>query len=242
MQRGIKRKASSQGSLKDNLLKFPVLKIVNNKQEQFDSALTRYVTNSMRPFSTVEDPSFNEMIATLNPAIKVMSRGTLMKRIESSAHESRIEAREIFSRATNVSTCADVWATKNDSYLGVVATSLDDKYHRSTRLLACKPFPNPHTGERIAFHLSSIHREFSLSEEKLVGTTTDSASNNIKAFADFGLPLIDDDEDECEYQSDDNTESSEEIVDSVLVCSDDANQSTTEVWLPKHFKFVIFIS
>lgn len=219
------------------------MKVVNNKQERFDAALTRYVTNSMRPFSTVEDPNFKEMIATLNPEVKMMSRGTLMKRIEESTEESRTEAKELFSRATYVSTCADIWATKNDSYLGVAATSLDDSYHRYIRLIACKPFPNPHTGERIALHLSSVHTAFSLGEEKLVGTTTDSASNNIKAFADFGLTLVDDDEVECEDHSDDSmesagdTESAEDIV-----YTDESTKSNTEIWLPMHFKFVIFLT
>lgn len=59
--------------------------------------------------------------------------------------------------------------------------------------MACKQFPNPHTGAQIALQLSKIHEEYGLSTpDKLTGTTTGNASNNLKAFKDFGLTLIDD--------------------------------------------------
>ena len=202
----------------------------------------------MRPFSTVDDPNFNALIQCANSSLKVMSRRALMKCIQDKTTLIRNQIKIEFEKAQFVSTIADIWATKHDSYLGVAATFLDISFVRHVRLLACKPFPSPHTGERIAEGLSQIHKEFGLSLEKLVGTTTDNASNNLKAFKDFGLQLIDEEELEKDENSEDEQEEEEEENEVEIVNEIATNQENhpeeeehETSLLSRHFRFVFIV-
>jgi hypothetical protein len=211
------------------------LKVTNNKQNNFDGKLVNYISYSMKPFSTVEDQSFVELVEVLDKNIKVMSRRTLMRRIEESKDLVQAEIGRLFEKASNVATCADIWATKSDSYFGVAATCVDDNFKRQIRLLACRPFPNPHTGERIAEVLFDIHREFGLDRGKLVGTTTDNASNNIKAFKDFGLKL------KREKKNDDDGEDEESDEDEIDSNNSSVDDIDEDIWLPEHFRLAFFL-
>lgn len=75
---------------------------------------------------------------------------------------------------------------------------------RESAALACRRFRGSHTYDKIAELIHEVHSEFKLGPKKVLKTTTDNASNMVKAFTVFSQPqdlstpndLDDDDEDE----------------------------------------------
>lgn len=51
------------------------------KQQEFDQKIVNYIMKSGKPLSTVEDQSFVDLFS-YNPDLKVMTKSTLMRRIE----------------------------------------------------------------------------------------------------------------------------------------------------------------
>lgn len=65
---------------------------------------------------------------------------------------------------------------------------IDEKNLETKSLaLACKRFSGTHSFDQIAQNLNDIHESYNLSENKIVGTVTDNASNFCKAFNEFGI-------------------------------------------------------
>ena len=65
----------------------------------------------------------------------------------------------------------------------VVHKTLD----RRSAALACKRVLGSHTFDNIAELFDIIHKEFVLTNDKIVVIVTDNGSNFIKAFKEFGL-------------------------------------------------------
>lgn len=114
-------KGSTSHGGKQPKLKFPVLTKTTNQQTNFDSALIDYVVNSIRPFSTVSDENFKNMIKAANPSLKVLSRPTLMRRIKDEEGRWKEIVKTQLKEAEFVSTTADVWSSHHHSYMGVSA-------------------------------------------------------------------------------------------------------------------------
>lgn len=91
-----KRKAASQGpeaAKKQMTLYESLNQVPGTKQQKFEGYLTRYITESMRPYSTVEDPAFGELVHFLDPKLEMPSRRNLMRMIDEAANTSREEAK-----------------------------------------------------------------------------------------------------------------------------------------------------
>lgn len=203
------------------MLNFEVLSKASTAQKNFDVALVDYVVKSIRPFSTVSDPNFIDLIKAANKEINVMGRMTLMRRITDLTLTLKQKIIAKFNNAEFVSTAADIWSNQHHSYMGISAHYIDKNMERRSELLAVRHFPNPHTGERIAEVISAVHEEFNLNESKIVSTVTDNGSNIVKAFKDFGVRVIDDDGEEFEH--DDSNEQELDLAD-------------IRIWLPKHLR------
>jgi hypothetical protein len=203
---------------KKRKLNFNVGETIERRKEAFDDATALFFTTTMSSFNIIEQQSFLKMIEAARASkSKPMSRRQLMRHIETKVEESLAEIKKILEKVPSAATTVDIWSSKQHSYLAVVITWLDGDFNRYLRLLACEPFDNPHTGDRIAEVLDSVHMEFGLTTRKLVETTTDSASNNLAAFKKFGiknmpLPLENDEEldDDKVFEEDDDDSAAEE--------------------------------
>lgn len=187
----------------------------------------------MSPFRTVDDLDFKLLIKTLDPSARVLARPTLISRIQERVEETKKGIKSLFKKTPYAASCADIWATKHDSFLGVVATFIDNDFNRHLRLLSCQPFGNPHTGKNIAEALSDVHLEFGLPLSKLLATTTDNASNNNKAFKDFGIRLISDIE--ADDDDDVHNESGDEIQGADIIDGGDIGELQSAL-LPIHLR------
>lgn len=146
-----------------------------------------YISKSLKPYSTVEDPNFIKLLKVIDPTIEVMSRKAVMEGIAVKYKNCQDSTREIFDKAQFVATAADIWSCSRHGYMGVTATMLTPNFERVNRAIACKHFKNPHDGPSIAEMISNIHDSFGLLHPKLCGTVTDNGRNIVRAFNLAGI-------------------------------------------------------
>lgn len=153
-----------------------------------------------------------------------MSRKTLMTRIATQNKKDHDETQETLAKTKTVCTMADIWSTKHHGYMGVSCHWLNDNMERRSRVLACQNFKNPHTAERIADVIFSVHENYKIDVGKIISTITDNASNMIKSFKLFGVRLDDEDEEEVVEPDGENE----------ALNDDQLDDDSTSIYLPKH--------
>lgn len=155
-------------------------------QATVDKLMVNFICDGLHPFVVVEEPAFKELLTTLNPHCKIMSRPTLRSRIQGAATRMKENVMVCLSKVSYVATTTDCWTAHQRSYIGVTAHWIeDDTLERRSAALACKRLKGSHTFDVIAGALDSIHCQYHI-RGKVVRTTTDSGSNFIKAFSVFG--------------------------------------------------------
>lgn len=122
-------------------------------------------------------------------ALKMMSRPTLVTKIDSLFASMKSQMIELFSDAKYISLTSDIWSCKHRSFMGMTAHYIDSfTFKRQMITLSCSRFSFPHTNDRIAEHLQIVCDSYGIGE-KVIATTTDNASNFAKAFREFGVPI-----------------------------------------------------
>lgn len=120
-------------------------------------------------------------------SLKIMTRMALNSKIDRLFEELKQTFIDIFSKINYIGLTADIWSCKQRSFMGVTAHWIDPiTLKRHSAVISCQRFPFPHTNERIAEHLQVLCDSYGITE-KIVATTTDNASNFVKAFREFGL-------------------------------------------------------
>lgn len=155
---------------------------VSTKQANFDEAMMDFIVYSLKPYSTVEDPYFRTMVATLDPRIIVMGRGKAMRHIDDRWKDDQLKTKQMLRGAKYVATGADIWSCRKHAYMGITATVLLPTFKRVSRAIACEHFKDPHTGPHVAQIITSVHESNDLVPPKLVGCVTDRGANIVKAF------------------------------------------------------------
>ncbi|CAH2102293.1 unnamed protein product [Euphydryas editha] len=120
---------------------------------------------------------------------------------------------------------ADIWSGKKTKLLGC-DVSLDKlgspnsfRYLYYPIPIACRRFAGTHSYDRIALLLESNHTEFDLDCQKVLTTVTDSVSNIVKAFKEFGL-----EEESCNFA---DVESESEGGKSISVVRQESSTSSS---------------
>ncbi|KAK9529991.1 hypothetical protein VZT92_011531 [Zoarces viviparus] len=157
----------------------------------------------MHPLSTVEQTEFVELIHGLNTNLTVISRRTLRRRIAADFNAKKSDLKEKLKTVQYVCTTADIWSTSKTSFMGVTAHWIKpDSTERESVVLACRHFPSPHNYNRIAEILEEIHSEFGLSNENIIATVTDNGSNFVKAFKEFNISVVADEDENDDTEED----------------------------------------
>lgn len=137
-----------------------------------------------------------------------------------------------------IATTTDCWTAFRQSFIGVTAHWIDpDSLERCSVALACKRLKGSHTFDVLAGALNDIHTEYNICK-KIVRTTTDNASNFIKAFRVYGC----DEESsvgggEEDVSDSENAEDLEEEIEGVEIQSVmDEEDGGSEYQLPKHHR------
>ncbi|XP_047675243.1 uncharacterized protein LOC125145657 [Tachysurus fulvidraco] len=163
--------------------------LVNSRtvsQSSIDKAIVTYVVQGLRPFHVVEEQAFQDFVKKLQPNAKIISRLTLRSMIDDASRGMKRAVTEAMRGIDHIATTTDCWSVRRRSFIGVTAHWIDpDSLKRCSAALACKQLRGSHTFDVLASALNDIHSEFEI-REKIVRTTTDNASNFIKAFNIFG--------------------------------------------------------
>lgn len=122
-----------------------------------------------------------------SPELKLMSRATLNTKIDRLFEGLKSSLVTLFSKIDYIGLTADIWSCKHRSYMGVTAHWIDPvTLKRHSAIISCERFKFPHTNDRIAEYLQILCDSFGITE-KVIATTTDNASNFLKAFREFGV-------------------------------------------------------
>ncbi|KAG1924762.1 zinc finger BED domain-containing protein, partial [Pimephales promelas] len=156
-------------------------------QATLDKLVINFICEGLQPFSVVEQPAFKTMINTLHPSATLMSRPTVLLRIQEAAMHVRKAITAKLRNVEFVSTTTDCWSVRQRSYIGFTAHWIDNEtLERKSAALACKRLRGHHTFDVLASALDDIHSQYHI-RDKIVRTTTDSGSNFLKAFRVFGV-------------------------------------------------------
>lgn len=131
----------------------------------------------MRPISTIEKPSFREMLQTI-AAFKISFPGRkgMIKEIGQKFDQIIFEMKVILEKQKFVSTSVDILS--NNCYI-------DDDLNIQTLVLCFQQIKRKHTFDVIARAISKIHERFGLQTSKVTHTVTDGGSNFVETFKSF---------------------------------------------------------
>ena len=197
-------------------------------QADIDRMILDFAIDGLLQFRFVSLPSFNRIIRAISPKYNVIGESTLKRRYGDLATTISQNIKSMLNDVSYVATTSDGWSIRGRSFVGVTAHWIDP--HTMKQLwaaLSCERLQGSHTYDVLAGALSSIHIKFGISK-KVVSTTTDNASNFVKAFRTFGS---------VEEELDDTVD--EELVHPVSITEAlDVNQRSnsrgTNVQLPPH--------
>lgn len=147
--------------------------------DSFRERLCKLFVNCHLPLSVVESKEFRLLCQTLRPNVKLISRHTLLRDINSFYLEHKsILTSELNQNNSKLSLTCDSWTSKNQiPFFGVTAHFIDENFVLKSNLLAVSYLGGTHSGENLADFLFSILSDFHL-ENKFLAITTDNASNN----------------------------------------------------------------
>lgn len=141
------------------------------------------IINDTQPFSIVEDAGFINFCYALNPTYTLPSRKTLTKTLLPVKYlEVLNTARQMVDKsAASVTITTDLWSSRNnDSFMGVTAHFIDEKFELKSVLLEVCLFEGSHTSINLATELNRIVSDWKL-QDKILLTISDNASNIKKA-------------------------------------------------------------
>lgn len=213
-------------------------------QKTTDVAVMNFVVQGLHPFGVVEQPGFISLMQHIHPNYTVMSRTTLRDRIEKKTVQMKAKVKNAMQNIKYISTTTDCWTAHRQSFIGVTAHWIEpESLERCSVALACRRMKGSHTYDVLAEALNDIHMEYNI-REKIVRTTTDNASNFIKAFrvygcdeesaADGGCEDVNDSEKEEEAPEEDPEVETEAVEVEALMNEED--DECAEYQLPKHHR------
>ena len=157
----------------------------DGRQKKVTRALALLLATTTIPVDIVLSPQFNNLVRTLDPHARVPGAKYMRKEINSTWNEVLNVIKKSLNNTRHVALTADIWTSKNlnASYLGVTVHFFDfEKKSRRTFKIACREFPNPHTGKMIAEKIMVIANEYGLSD-RIGFIGCDNGANMVKSFS-----------------------------------------------------------
>ena len=105
-----------------------------------DQLILTYIFAEARPISTVSSGSFRNLLQGFNPNVPIMNRRKLVNLIVDEYAAFKHEIRRQVHRTEFVTLTADIWSSRNRSFLGVTMHWLGDNLERHSVGIACKRF------------------------------------------------------------------------------------------------------
>jgi hypothetical protein len=123
------------------------------------------VISTFVPTSLVDNPAFRNVLEIAEPQYKLPTRNTIKKYVNSKWPGMKPVIVKNAAGASEVHATADIWTTRacKASCLGITVHFFNPaSKKRESFAIACREFPSPHTGIRIAALLKEILHEFGI--------------------------------------------------------------------------------
>ncbi|XP_058601280.1 uncharacterized protein LOC131520814 [Onychostoma macrolepis] len=214
------------------------LEDIKASQKTIDLAVVNFIVQGLHPFGVVEQTGFVDLIHCTQPDYTVMSRTTLRERIDKCTKQMKEKLKNAVQTVKYIATTTDCWTAHRQSFIGATAHWIEpDTLERKSVALACKRLKGTHSYDVLASALNDIHSEYNI-REKIVRTTTDNASNFIKAFRvyaceDEGSSTKDESKGVNDSEEEDAEEETEGVEVEALMEEED---ECSEYQLPKHHR------
>jgi hypothetical protein len=109
-------------------------------QRHMDQLIADYIITEAWPINTVARQSFRNLLQGSNPNVQVMGRKKLTKLIVDEYVGFSKEIRRQLASVEYVALRADIWSSRNRSFMVVTLHWLDEHLKRQSVGLACKRF------------------------------------------------------------------------------------------------------
>ena len=149
------------------------------RQKKINQDIALLVASSTLPVSLTSLPAFKRLIHDCNPHVLVPEQTKVKKEIDELWEKVRDTIEDGIRVARRIALTSDVCTSKGmkHSYLGVTVHFFNPVSKiRSAHKVACREFPNPHTGEAIARMIVDICQEFGMNS-KINYILADNGSN-----------------------------------------------------------------
>lgn len=218
-------KCSSREHFETFFNKTPKNRTKKISDEELMNLIVDHVVTEMLPISSVTKPTFKNLLKGVygSSELKIPCDKSVKKYIIGARENVVNKLVAEFAEIKYVSTTADIWSSRNKSYMGITAHYISEDFSRKSFALCVRRFKGSHTFEKIAAIISRVHDEYQLKHAQVVATVTDNASNFKKSFRLFGNDLLMEDFKTCENNSESDIESEEETED-IIVCENILNR------------------
>ena len=159
----------------------------NADQLKGEAILVKWVAESLRPFTIVEDSGFREFVqflCNLNKEFSVPGRQKLRSQLVLFAEMLREKIVEKIDKDVKFfSATTDIWSSRTmESFMALTLHSLTEDFHPINFTLAVEPLRGRHTASFIKKSLEQQFDCWRLNKEFLVMMLRDNVSNVIKIF------------------------------------------------------------
>ena len=211
-------------------------------QEIVDDKIVKFIIRSAQPFMLVREPSFVDLLQTLQPGKNVMCYRTLMKMLKQKFMDMRRQMKMEFGEVKYICVTGDVWTTGHRTFLGMTAHILTTHLERKSYAIACSRVRDSLTYDVLTKVVLDILEQYNI-EFKVVGMVTDNGTNFVKAFRLFEQDHDTENEDESSDEDEDGDESRTEDdkdEDDVMVDLDaillSGSEDPEKIALPPHYR------
>ena len=83
------------------------------RKSQIDSAVEKYIIDSLRPISTIEEPAFIELMKVMQPAYQLPSRKTILSHFNKMYDSLVADLKSELSYCHDVNFTHDIWSSLN---------------------------------------------------------------------------------------------------------------------------------
>ena len=152
------------------------------RQLLLEQSLITFIILDCQPLNILRNNAFRDMLHNFELGFKIPTEERCKVMIRESYNWTKDHLQELLrSGANTINITTDLWTSRrNDSYIGVTISWLDQELKLYEALIGIKLLPSPHTSENIKNSLKSILGEWNL-KEKCFAATTDNAANIKKA-------------------------------------------------------------
>ena len=178
------KKTASQNTSQVKMHSFVHSKVLNiDKQKKIDRLVANMIIKDLQPFTIVEDTGFRELMSSLEPGYKLISRRNLTENYLPNVYQKTKErAKELIeNEARFVSLTTDGWTSAaNESYIAITAHFIDKNWNLRSILLECCSTKLSHTAENLRNILLKCVQDWNI-EKRIYSVSTDNAANIVAA-------------------------------------------------------------